>query len=54
MSQDKWVEKYQERRPKYEKLTRKVRDLLEEILEREGVKATFESRAKKMDRSLLT
>lgn len=46
MNSSEWTEQFHRVRPKYENLTRKVKSLLEELFEREGIKALFESRTK--------
>ncbi len=44
-----WNSRYEQERPKFEKLTNKLLSLLKEILEREGIKAVFESRTKDLN-----
>lgn len=49
MTIEDWTAQYHCERPKYERLTRKLKALLEEILEREGIRAVLESRTKELE-----
>lgn len=43
-----YTQQYQDLRPSYEKLTRKLQSLIDELLENQGIKATVEGRTKEV------
>lgn len=49
MSSIDWVARYEEERPRYERLTLKLKSLFEELLNHEGIKFIVEGRAKDIE-----
>jgi ppGpp synthetase/RelA/SpoT-type nucleotidyltranferase len=49
MNSSDWVKEYADVRPAYEKLTKKTRELLEEIVKQSDIKVLFESRTKSIE-----
>jgi ppGpp synthetase/RelA/SpoT-type nucleotidyltranferase len=48
-SKEEWVARYRTERPRYERFTGEVRELLKKLLSHEGIKATVETRTKEVD-----
>jgi ppGpp synthetase/RelA/SpoT-type nucleotidyltranferase len=49
MNTSDWVKQYQDARPLHERFTTKLHSLIDELLEREAIKAVIESRAKEVE-----